>query len=146
MRTGDPPLANGLESNKDSDARSPIEHKGVEAPEEWEASGEEDDAGLSEGPNDTAAAAPLNTAVQERLAQKREAWTKELLTREPMIDMGVYTKNRCFRLYLCGKFANDDPARWVSLLTGLVYCHASKKAEPNMCVCACVLQSPSALQ
>ena len=30
---------------------------------------------------------------------------------EPFVDMGVYTKNRCFRLYLCSKFGNRDPAR-----------------------------------
>ena len=147
VRTDGPPQAEKLQRSKDSCARSPIGFQGADAPEEWEASGEEDDAELPKGTNDIAAAAPLETAAQERLTQKREAWTKELLNREPMIDMGVYTKNRCFRLYLCGKFGNDDPARWAptNVADCLVSCQATEKAESNMCVCACVMQSPSSL-
>lgn len=47
----------------------------------------------------------------EQFVHRQEHWQRELLDREPMIDMGVYTKNRCFRLYLCSKFGNDDPSR-----------------------------------
>lgn len=111
MRTDYPPQATELQSSEDRDTRAQTDKQEAEGPEEWEASGEEDESGL-EGTDNGGATLSLDAAAQEQLAQKREAWTRELLDREPMIDMGVYTKNRCFRMYLCGKFGNDEPARW----------------------------------
>ena len=111
VRTDYPPQATELQSSEDRDTRAQTDKQEAEGPEEWEASGEEDESGL-EGTDNGGATLSLDAAVQEQLAQKREAWMRELLDREPMIDMGVYTKNRCFRMYLCGKFGNDEPARW----------------------------------
>ena len=81
--------------------------------ESWEASDDE-----ASGDADEASTAEADAAAEEeRFAQRRAAWQRELLCREPMIDMGVYTKNRCFRLYLCGKYGNTDPNRVLRLHT-----------------------------
>ena len=53
--------------------------------------------------------AALGQASQGR--EEGAAAVAELSQLEPFVDMGVYTKNRCFRLYLCSKFGNRDPAR-----------------------------------
>eukprot|EP01046_Picozoa_sp_COSAG06_P040193 COSAG06_NODE_4836_length_3919_cov_4.689005_6_plen_314_part_01 len=79
--------------------------------ESWEASDDEASGEADEATTAEAAAAE----EEERLAQRRAAWQRELLCREPMVDMGVYTKNRCFRLYLCGKYGNTDPNRVLQL-------------------------------
>lgn len=34
----------------------------------------------------------------QALEVRRATWRRELLSLEPFVDMGVYTKNRCFRL------------------------------------------------
>ena len=106
VRTGKPAAAE-LQSTEEH-ARAQNGDQTAEGPEDWEASGEEEE----EARDPTAATAALAAAAHEQLAQKQQAWKRELaLYREPMIDMGVYTKNRCFRMYLCAKFGNDDPAR-----------------------------------
>ena len=108
VRKGEPHVIE-LQSTAEH-ARAHVESQTAEVPEEC-ASGEENEEDSSAGSDCTAATAALAAAELERLAQKQQAWKMELLHREPMIDMGVYTKNRCFRMYLCAKFNNDDPAR-----------------------------------
>ena len=102
MRTGDTPSA--VQMRSDADTCVAKHEAVVEGPEDWEASGEEEDEERLKG------AKALEAEAKEQLAQKQALWKREILEREPMIDMGVYTKNRCFRLYLCGKFGNTDPA------------------------------------
>ena len=48
---------------------------------------------------------------EEGQGEGAAAAVADLSQLEPFVDMGVYTKNRCFRLYLCSKFGNRDPAR-----------------------------------
>ena len=59
--------------------------------------------------------AEATTGSPGQASQGREegqgAAAADLSQLEPFVDMGVYTKNRCFRLYLCSKFGNKDPAR-----------------------------------